>query len=31
MTRYWNMGYEYGTHPYEIQAWNEEENWKKFG
>jgi hypothetical protein len=30
MTRYWNMGHEYGTHPYEVQAWNEEENWVKF-
>lgn len=30
MTRYWNMGYDYGTHPYEVQAWDEEEKWKRF-
>jgi Zn-dependent peptidase ImmA (M78 family) len=28
-TRYYNMGYRYDNHPYEIQAYNEEENWKK--
>ena len=30
MTRYYTMGYNYNNHPYEIQALNEEENWKKF-
>jgi hypothetical protein len=30
MTRYYNMGYDYQTHPYEIQAYKEEENWKRF-
>ena len=30
MTRYYNMGYGYNDHPYEIQAYNEEENWVKF-
>ena len=30
MTRYYNMGYDYQTHPYEIQAFREEENWKRF-
>lgn len=28
-TRYYNMGYRYDNHPYEIKAYNEEENWKK--
>lgn len=27
-TRYYNMGYRYDNHPYEIKAYNEEENWK---
>jgi len=26
-TRYYNMGYGYNTHPYEISATNEETNW----
>lgn len=30
MARYWNMGYDYNTHPYEIVAYKEEENWKKY-
>lgn len=30
MRRYYTMGYDYNNHPYEIQALNEEENWKKF-
>ena len=30
MTRYYKMGYGYDNHPYEIQAYNEEENWVKF-
>jgi hypothetical protein len=30
MTRYYNMGYGYNDHPYEVQAYNEEENWVKF-
>lgn len=29
MTRYYRMGYEYETHPYEVKAFNEEENWQK--
>lgn len=30
MQRYYDMGYEYNTHPYEIQAFLiEEMNWKK--
>lgn len=28
MTRYYSMGYEYQTHPYELQAYKEEQNWK---
>ncbi len=28
MTRYYNMGYNYYNHPYEIAAYKEEENWK---
>jgi hypothetical protein len=27
--RYYNMGYVYNDHPYEISARNEEENWLK--
>jgi hypothetical protein len=30
MTRYYNMGYNYSDHPYEVEAYNEEENWKLF-
>lgn len=30
MTRYYTMGYNYSNHPYEIQAFKEEENWKRF-
>jgi hypothetical protein len=30
MTRYYNMGYDYSDHPYEIQAYMEEENWIEF-
>jgi hypothetical protein len=30
MTRYYNMGYEYTDHPYEVQAYVEEENWIQF-
>ena len=26
--RYYNMGYDYNNHPYEVQAYKEEENWK---
>ncbi len=28
MTRYYKMGYDYSNHPYEIAAYNEEENWE---
>ena len=28
--RYYKMGYTYDNHPYEIQAYKEEENWIKF-
>lgn len=28
-TRYYNMGYSYNDHPYEIQASNEEQKWKQ--
>ncbi len=28
MTRYYNMGFCYSDHPYEIAAFNEEKNWK---
>jgi hypothetical protein len=28
MTRYYRMGYDYSNHPYEIAAYNEEENWQ---
>lgn len=27
MKRYYNMGYGYNDHPYEVQAFSEEENW----
>ena len=30
MTRYYNMGYNYNDHPYEVYAFNEEERWKEF-
>lgn len=30
MKRYYNMGYNYNDHPYEVQAFDEEENWKLF-
>jgi hypothetical protein len=30
MKRYYNMGYRYDNHPYEISARTEEENWYKF-
>ena len=30
MERYYNMGYHYGNHPYEVQAYNEEKNWVLF-
>lgn len=29
MTRYYNMGYEYNDHPYELAATAEEVNWNK--
>lgn len=29
-SRYYNMGYHYGNHPYEVAAYKEEENWKQF-
>ncbi len=28
MTRYYKKGYRYDTHPYEVQAYREEQNWK---
>tara|TARA_Y100000389_G_scaffold185427_1_gene204807 strand:+ start:332 stop:724 length:393 start_codon:yes stop_codon:yes gene_type:complete len=28
--RYYKMGYNYNDHPYEVQANNEEKNWKLF-
>ena len=28
--RYYNMGYDYSNHPYEVQATNEEKNWILF-
>lgn len=28
MTRYYDMGYSYSDHPYEIAAYKEESNWK---
>ena len=30
MKRYYNLGHTYDTHPYEVAAFNEEENWKTF-
>lgn len=30
MKRYYNMGYTYGNHPYEISAKKAEEDWKLF-
>jgi len=30
MERYYNMGYDYNNHPYEVQAYNEEKNWILF-
>lgn len=30
MTRYYNMGYDYHNHPYEVAAYKEEENYTKF-
>ena len=30
MERYYKMGYEYSNHPYELQAIEEEKNWKYF-
>jgi hypothetical protein len=30
MQRYYKQGYSYTDHPYEIQAYKEEENWNKF-
>ena len=30
MKRYYDMGYRYDNHPYEIAAYNEEKNWKIF-
>tara|TARA_R110000868_G_scaffold302923_3_gene563475 strand:+ start:183 stop:554 length:372 start_codon:yes stop_codon:yes gene_type:complete len=29
MTRYYKMGHTYESHPYEVAAYAEEENWKK--
>lgn len=29
-SRYWNMGHDYKTHPYELLAYAEEEKWKKY-
>ena len=29
-TRYYNMGYNYNDHPYEVQAFAEEKNYKRF-
>ncbi len=29
-TRYYNMGYDYNDHPYEVYAFNEEKNYKRF-
>lgn len=28
-TRYYNMGYSYNDHPYEVQAYNEEHKWQQ--
>ena len=30
MKRYYTMGYDYGNHPYEVAAYDEEKNWKLF-
>ena len=30
MKRYYNMGYNYGNHPYEVDAKKAEEDWKLF-
>jgi hypothetical protein len=30
MTRYYNMGYQYSDHPYEVAAYAEETNYKMF-
>ena len=30
MKRYYTMGYNYNDHPYEVQAYNEEQNYKLF-
>ena len=30
MKRYYNMGYRYDNHPYEIAAYDEEKNWRIF-
>lgn len=30
MKRYYNMGYNYNDHPYEVQAYAEEKNYKLF-
>ena len=30
MKRYYTMGYDYGNHPYEVQAYKEEKNWVLF-
>lgn len=30
MKRYYNMGYNYNDHPYEVAAYKEEENWERF-
>jgi hypothetical protein len=30
MARYYNMGYEYSNHPYEVAAYAEENNYKMF-
>jgi hypothetical protein len=30
MKRYYTMGYNYNDHPYEVQAFNEEEKWMEF-
>ena len=30
MKRYYDMGYHYGNHPYEVAAYKEEENYTKF-
>ena len=30
MKRYYDMGHDYNTHPYEVAAYAEESNWKIF-